>query len=131
MPPESPGSTPQSPAEHAMRTIVSDKLGARFISAVPVGGGGSNSGMWRVRALFVNPSKPRGSPATDDLDEARIYIARSHNLQPVHALLRAHNLPTYDLLAYEFPSPELPYFWTVMSALEGQPIGEWLDLPSG
>jgi hypothetical protein len=131
--------------ERVVRTIVSQKLGGRLISAAPVGGGYSNAGIYRVRAhldganghggeereVVIKLSKARGSPVTDDLDHARVYVARSHNLRPVHALLRARGLPTYDLLASEFPSAEVPYFWQAMSALEGRDLDEWRDRTTG
>src|SRR5262245_23291000 len=115
-------SPPTVSPERAMRAIVSQKLGARLISAVPLGGGWSNRGLLRVRVglggetgvvqeVVVKLARVFGSPVTDDHDQARIYAARSWNLWPVHALLCAHGLPTYELLAAGFPSAEIPYFW--------------------
>ena len=97
------GSTEQMPRERAVEVVVSQKLGGRFISAVPMGGSGSGAGVYRVRAqlggesnrereLVVKLDKVRGAPVTDDLYPLRIYAARSWNLQPAHALLRAHGL---------------------------------------
>jgi hypothetical protein len=103
----------------------------RVLLGGETGAGGKSGGVGEEREVIVKLSKARGSLVTDDLDQARIFVARSHNLRPVHALLRAHRLPTYDLLASEFPSAEVPYFWQAMSALEGRPLGEWRDLTSG
>jgi len=72
-------STPTVSPERAMRVILTQKLGGRLISAVPVGGGFSNAGLYRVRAhiggergeerdLVIKLSKARGSLVTDDLD---------------------------------------------------------------
>src|SRR6266545_2639599 len=99
------GSTQQIYHERAVEIIVTQKLGGQLISAATQRGGFSGASTYRVRAtlgggsgheqdLLVKLGKVHGSPITDDLDPARIFAARSWNLRPVHALLRAHRLPT-------------------------------------
>lgn len=83
---------------------------------------GGESGHEQI--LLVRVGKVHGSPATDALDPAR-------NFQSAHALQRAHGLPTYELLDCEFPSDEVPYFWVATSAVEGRPLGQWLDVTIG
>jgi hypothetical protein len=141
MAPESTKTTLQIPHERAGRAVVSQKLGGRLISAVALGGGWNGAGVYRVRAalggergqeqeVIVKVWPVHGSPVADEHAPTRSY-ARSRNLRPVHTLLRAHGLPTYELLACEFPSAEVPYFWVAMSALEGRPLDEWLGRTTG
>ena len=126
--------------EAALRAIVVAELGGRLLAAVPLRGGYSGDAVYRVRLLaggaardvVVKLGQVQGAPATPEDDaKARIYAGRSWSLGPVHALLRRHGVPTYDLLASGWPTAGVPYRWVVTSLLEGLPIGEAFGAAAG
>ena len=111
-----------------MRRIVADRLGGTAQAVSRLTGGYSGGSLFRVHALFdktertvvVKIGKVTGlQHIPDDAPLQRVYGARSWSHAPTHALLRARGLPVYDLLAQDFPSDAVPYFWVAMSLLEG------------
>ncbi len=114
--------------EDAVRRIVTSRLGGAVISVAPLTGGYSGGSLFRVRArladgvrdLVVKLGRVKGAHDVPDGDALRrVYGARSWSHAPTHALLRSRVLPVYDLIAQDFPTPDVPYFWVAMSLLHG------------
>ena len=125
-----------------LRTIITERLGSDLISAAPLDGGYSGAALYRARVrrfdteqdvvVKFNPPPLHGPPSiSPDDTTGRIYSDRAWSIGHVHALLRARGLPTYDLLAYEPPTGDMPYYWVVMSALEGVSVREHLHYGDG
>jgi hypothetical protein len=106
------------------------RVGATSVGAEALGGGYGGASVRRVRARFagaeerevvVKVGRVQGTEVVpDDAVDARVYAARSWSLAPVNALLRQRGLPTYDLLGWGFPDADVPFFWLVMSVVDGE-----------
>ena len=105
--------------------IVARQLGGTALSVEPLAGGYSGAGVHGVRARLPDGERElvvKTAPVDEPdgrADEERIYGTHPGSLGAVHALLREHGLPTYELLGWGMPSHELPLFWSAMSALGG------------
>jgi len=121
--------------EDALQRVVGRALEGSVLSASTVSGGYSGASIYRVRVLaaggeleaVVKLDRPRGpNPITPRDTAVRMYSARTWSVPAVHALLRRHGLPAYDLLGWGPPDGEVPFFWVVMSALDGVSVRDRL-----
>lgn len=65
----------------------------------------------------------------DETFHDRIYAANYRSFEKVYELVRNRGILTYDLLASARPTAEIPFFYHLMSLLEGESIREYLTNP--
>ncbi|MBI3970431.1 MAG: hypothetical protein HY332_04000 [Chloroflexi bacterium] len=120
----------------AVGLIVSRWLAGSMVAASALDGGYSGAAVYRVRVrevgsehdIVVKLDRPRGpNPITPADTAVRMYSARTWSVPAVHALLREHGLPVYDLLGWGPPTEDVPFFWVAMSALEGVSVRDQLQ----
>jgi|SRR3989344_264451 len=83
----------------------------------------------KIYKFIVKLSKIIGAwSLKEERPEQRVYGGRSRSFENVYKLLINNKIPTFKLLSYGLPTKEVPYFYQVLSRLEGFSIREHLTL---
>ncbi|MFA5936962.1 MAG: hypothetical protein WC822_03730 [Candidatus Paceibacterota bacterium] len=119
-----------------LKKIVSLKISGKFLSSKRILGGHSgyvytinvklNS---KINKFIIKLSNIIGSKSLkDEKNEQRVYGGHSKSLVNNYKLLKSNNLKTFTLLSYSLPNKEIPYFYQLISKLDGFSIREYLAL---
>jgi hypothetical protein len=114
--------------------IVNFKIGGKFLNSQRILGGHSgyvyminvklNS---KINKYIIKLSNIIGSKSLkSEKNEQRVYGGHSKSLVGVYNLLKKNNLKTFSLISHSSPSKEIPYFYQLISKLNGFSIREHL-----
>lgn len=114
--------------------IVNFKIGGKFLNSQRILGGHSgcvytinvklNS---KINKYIIKLSNIIGSKSLkSEKNEQRVYGGHSKSLVGVYNLLKKNNLKTFTLISHSSPSKEIPYFYQLISKLNGFSIREHL-----
>ncbi|ETB64163.1 TPA: hypothetical protein DIC38_00405 [Candidatus Nomurabacteria bacterium] len=117
-----------------IKKIIKFKVGGNLLKSKRILGGHSgyvyavsvklNS---NINEYIIKLSNIIGSKSLrDEKNEQRVYGGHSKSLAKVHNLLKKKNLKTFTLISHSLPNKEIPYFYQLISKLNGFSVREHL-----
>jgi aminoglycoside phosphotransferase (APT) family kinase protein len=122
----------------ALQWLVETHLAATFITAADLTTGYSGhvyavtiqSGL-TSRTVAIKLTPPESQLADTNAVHQRVYATRVQNFAPAHACLQQADILVPHVFAYGEPSPSCPFYYQIMSLLEGVSIREHLAYGHG
>jgi hypothetical protein len=115
-----------------LKWILQSRIGEELQEVEPIKGGHSGftySVRTKKNSYVVKLAQPIGSDLLGlEKPEQRVYGGRAKSFESSHRLLLTQQMPTFQLLAYGFPTEKVPYFYQILSKLPGYSIREHLSI---